>query len=254
MIFIFKHRPINLDLFTYRQMIFDAAKPKPAVQFLPSWWKELKTSLPLPNSLFPTATMRRCMGFVDYYKHGFIQPLWSDFVCRTGKIGDPFYEAAFSDNTSHVSQHPELLRGTHMPDTHYCHIKMTNPWAAKCKEDVYWMWEQPTWGYNNPNMSVLLPGVIEYKYQYSMNVNIMFARTRERAEHKMFFQQPLVHMTPLSERPFKLHYHMVAREEFDRLMQGEKLSNIDRYREYRRVRESEELGESKCPVTGWMRK
>jgi hypothetical protein len=58
-------------------------------------------------------------------------------------------------------------------------------------------------------------------------------------DHKLHFQQPLVHITPLSERPFKLHYHMVGQEEFNKLMQGEKLANIDRYREYRRVRESE---------------
>lgn len=246
MLFIFKRKPINLDLFTCRQMIYDAAKPKPAPQFLPDWWKELKSSLPLKNSLFPIATMRRCMGFVDYYKHGFIIPMWSDFVCRTGPIGHPFFEATCSDNTTHVSQHPEMLRGSHLPDTHYCHIKLSNPWAAKCKEDVYWMWEQPTWGYNNPNRSILLPGTIEFKYQYSMNVNIMFARDAQPYDHKLMFQQPLVHVTPLSERPFKLHHHMVAREEYDRLMQGEKLSNLDRYREYRRVRESEE----KCPFGG----
>jgi hypothetical protein len=249
MIFIFKHKPVNLDLFTCRQMIYDAAKPKPAAQFYPDWWKELKTEIPLQGSMFPSATMRRCMGFVDYYKHGIIQPLWSDFICRTGPIGDPFFEASFSDNTTHVSQHPQMLRGSYLPDTHYCHIKMSNPWAAKCKEDIMWMWEQPTWSYPRPNDMVLLPGTTEFKYQYSLNVNIMFARGDTPIEHKMMFQQPLVHLTPLTERPFKLHYHMVAREEYDKLMQGEKLSNINRYRAYRRVRESEE---KKCPFGGWM--
>jgi hypothetical protein len=112
-----------------------------------------------------------------------------------------------------------------------------------------WMWEQPTWSYPRPNDMILLPGTTEFKYQYSLNVNIMFARGNTPIEHKMAFQQPLVHLTPLTERPLKLHHHMVAREEFDKLMQGEKLSNINRYRAYRRVRESEE---KKCPFAGWM--
>jgi len=37
---------------------------------------------------------------------------------------------------------------------------------------------------------------------------------------------------------------MVTGEEYGRMMQGEKISNIDNYRIYRRIRESEE---KKCP-------
>jgi len=244
MIFIIKKRKIILDLFTCRQMIYDAAKPKPAAQFYPDWWKDLKAELPLGKELFPTATMRRCMGFVDHYKHGFIIPMWSDFRIRMGEVGNPFFEAAFSDSTTHVGTHPAALRGSYLPEQRYTHIKMSTPWAAKCSEDVYWKWEQPTYGFKHPNKVIVLPGTIEYKYQYSMNANIMFAKQDKPSELQLDFQQPLVHVTPLSERPFELKYHMVDTHEYDRLMQGEKVSNINRYRAYRRVRESEE---SKCP-------
>lgn len=244
MIFLIKKRKIVLDLFTCRQMIYDAAKPKPAAQFYPDWWKALKAEMPMGKELFPTATMRRCMGFVDHYKHGFILPLWSDFRIRMGAIGDPFFEAAFSDSTTHVSSHPAALRGSYLPEDRYTHIKMSAPWAARCSEDVYWKWEQPTYGFKHPNRAIILPGTIEYKYQYSMNTNVMFARQDKASELQLDFQQPLVHITPLSERPFELRYHMVDNHEYDRFMQGEKLSNINRYRAYRRVREDEE---SKCP-------
>lgn len=244
MIFIFKKRKLVLDLFTQRQMIFDAAKPKLAPQFYPDWWKELKTELQMGDELFPTATMRRCMGFVDHYKHGFVIPMWSDFRIELGPIGDPFFRAQCSDNTTSLGEHPAALRGAYLPNSHYQHLKMYTPWAAKCKEDVYWKWEQPTWSYRNPNKIILLPGTIEYKYQYSMNANLMFAREAEKTLIEIPFQQPLVHVTPLTERDLELRYHMVEGSEYDRLMQGEKLSNINRYRAYRRVRESEE---SKCP-------
>lgn len=244
MIFIFKKRKLVLDLFTNRQMIFDAAKPKLAPQFYPDWWKELKPEIYMGNELFPTATMRRCMGFVDHYKHGFVIPMWSDLRVELGPIGNPFFRAQFSDNTSSISDHPVALRGGYMPNDTYQHLKLHTPWVAKCKEDVYWKWEQPTWSYRNPNKSIVLPGTIEYKYQYSMNANLMFARGNERSLVEIPFQQPLVHVTPLTERDLELRHHIVSKEEYDTFMQGEKLSNINRYRAYRRVRESEE---SKCP-------
>lgn len=244
MIFLFKKRKLVLDLFTNRQTIYDAAKPKMAATFYPDWWKEMKNEIPIGNELFPVATMRRCMGFVDHYKYGFIIPMWSDLRIELGPIGNPFFRAQCSDNITTLHEHPAILRGTYLPATHYQHLKLHTPWAAKCKEDIYFKWEQPTWSYRNPNKSIVLPGTIEYKYQYSMNANLMFVREAGKTLIEIPFQQPLVHVTPLTERDLELRYHLVGLEEYNKLMQGEKLSNINRYRTYRRVRESEE---SKCP-------
>jgi len=244
MIFIFRKRKIVLDLFTDRQMIYDAAKPKPAAQFYPDWWKALKADIQLDKGLFPTATMRRCMGLVDHYKHGFIIPMWSDFRMRLGAIGTPHWAATCSDGTTSLGDHPAALRGSYLPNDRYQHIKLQTPWQAKCSEDVYWKWEQPTYGFKHPDRAIVLPGTIEYKYQYSMNANLMFARQKTDSEVQINFQDPLVHVTPLSERPFELRYHVVGKEEYGRLLQGEKISNVNRYRAYRRVREAEE---SKCP-------
>lgn len=244
MLFLFKKRKLVLDLFTSRQMIYDAAKPKMAAHFYPEWWKEMKTEMQVGDELFPTATIRRCMGLVDHYKNGFIIPMWADLRVELGPIGDPFFRAQFSDNVSGIGQHPATIRGAYLPEAQYQHLKLFTPWAAKCNDDVHWKWEQPTWSYRNPNKSIVLPGTIEYKYQYSMNANIMFARQHEKSMIEIPFQQPLVHVTPLTERDLELRHHMVEQAEYDRLMQGEKLSNINRYRSYRRVRESEE---SKCP-------
>ena len=144
MIFLIKKRKLVLDLFTHRQMIFDAAKPKHAPHFYPEWWKKVKTEQQIGNELFPTATIRRCMGFVDHYKHGFIIPMWSDLRVELGPVGDPFFRAQFSDSTTTINSHPAELRGSYLPDTHYQHLKLHTPWAAKCKEDVYFKWEQPT--------------------------------------------------------------------------------------------------------------
>jgi hypothetical protein len=77
-----------------------------------------------------------------------------------------------------------------------------------------------------------------------MNTNLLFVKGATTITHRLKFGQPLVHLTALTERDIDLRHHMVTREEYNKYLQGEKLSNLNRYREYRRVRESEE---SKCP-------
>lgn len=244
MFFLIKKRKLVLDLFTYRQPIFDAAKPKLAPHFYPDWWKAMKPEQYVGDELFPFATIRRCMGLVDHYKHGFIIPMWADLRVELGPIGDPTFRAQFSDGVSQIGDHPPATRGGYLPQTHYQHLKLHTPWVARCKEGVYFKWEQPTWSYRNPNKSIVLPGTIEYKYQYSMNANLMFARETDKVLIEIPFQQPLVHVTPLTERELDLRHHMVSVDEYNRFMQGDKLSSINYYRAYRRVRESEE---KKCP-------
>jgi hypothetical protein len=244
MIFIFKKRKLVLDLFTHRQMVFDVAKPKPAPNFYPDWWKELPTSIKLDTEMLPMPTVRRCMGMVDHYKHGFIIPMWTDLRIDLGPIGDSYAQFACSDKVTSVGEHHIAQRGGYLPHTHYQHVKLFNPWLAKCKEDTYFKWEQPTWSCRNPNMAILLPATVEFKYQHSMNTHLMLARSDQKVSLEIPFQQPLVHVTPLTERELDLRYHIVSREEHNKLMQEERPTAINSYRAYRRVRESEE---KKCP-------
>lgn len=244
MLFIFKRRKIVLDLFTCRQLVFDTSKPKNAAQFYPEWWKQLPRSVKLDaEDMFDTATMRRCMGMVDQFRYGFIVPLWSDLAVELAPVGFTGVKAQFSDRVSTLSSHPQAMRGAYLPDTKFAHLKLEAPWVAKCKEDVKFTWQQPTWNMPNPEQYIVLPGVIDYKYQYSMNTNVMFVRGHEERRIDLRLGQPMAHVCPISEREVDLRYHMVGGEEFGRMMQGDKISNLDNYRVYRRLREAEE----KCP-------
>ena len=122
MFFIIKNRKLVLDLFTHRQLIFDAAKPKPAPQFYPDWWKDLPTAVKVDTEMFPMPTVRRCMGIVDHYKHGFIIPMWTDLRVELGPIGDLAIQAACSDGVTSVGDHPAAQRGDYLPNTHYQHL------------------------------------------------------------------------------------------------------------------------------------
>jgi hypothetical protein len=235
MIFLIKKRKLVLDLFTCQQQIFNAAKPKAASQFFPDWWKELKTQM--PNShVVPQPTMKRCMGFVDHFKHGIIIPMWSDFRVELGELGTQTHFAITSDGYTPIAQHPTNQRGSFAPPDKYCNLKLESPWAARCKEDVYFKWEQPTWNMNNLSAYVVLPATVEFVYQHSINVHLMFPRTTSKDIREIKFGTPLVHMTPLTERELDLRYHIVTPTEFSNFQFGKRLTFLNAYKTYQRAR------------------
>jgi len=236
MIFLIKNRKIVIDLFTNEQQVFDVAKPRIASQFFPEWWKELKIQIP-DTHVVPQPTMRRCMGFVDHFKHGFIVPMWSDFRVEVGVIGTLNHYAITSDNYTPIVQHPTGQRGSFAPPDKYCNLKLESPWVAKCKEDIYFKWEQPTWNMNELNAYVVLPATVEFKYQHSINIHLMFPRASNTNVRQISFGDPIVHVTPISERPIDLKYHMVTPTEYQRYLQGKRITFLNSYRTYKRAKD-----------------
>lgn len=236
MMFFTKRRKLVLDIFTCQQQVFDAAKPKAASQFFPEWWKELKTQV-LENPVVPQPTMRRCMGFVDHYKHGIIVPMWADFRIEVGEIGTQYHYGLTSDGYTPIVQHATGQRGSFAPPDKYCNLKLESPWAARCKEDVYFKWEQPTWNMNNLTAHVVLPATVEFVHQHPINVHLMFPRGLNRDVRQISFGDPLVHVTPLTERELDLRHHMVTPTEYSNFQFGNRLTFVNAYRAYRRAKE-----------------
>ena len=236
MIFLIKKRKLVLDLFTAEQQVFDAAKPKAASQFFPDWWKELKTQIP-NTPVIPQPTMKRCMGLVDHFKHGIIVPMWTDFRIEVGEIGTEHHYAAAANGYTPIVQHSAKQRGGFAPPDKYCNLKLESPWSIKCKEGVYFKWEQPTWNMNNLTAYVVLPATVEFVYQHAVNVHLMFPRGLNRDVRQISFGTPVVHLTPLTERELDLRHHMVTPTEYHTFQSGYRLSFLNTYRTGRRAKE-----------------
>jgi hypothetical protein len=236
MIFLIKKRKVVLDLFTCQPRAFEFAKPKVATQFFPEWWKELKAHIP-DNEVELKPTMKRCMGFVDHYKHGIILPMWTDFRVEIGEIGTEYHYGLTSDGYTPIIQHSVKQRGTFAPADKYCSLKFESPWAARCKEDVYFKWEQPTWNMNNLTAYVVLPATVEFVYANAINVHVMFPRSTTRDIRQISFGTPLVHLTPLTEREIDLRYHMVTPTEYSNFEKGYRVTFLNSYRTFRRAME-----------------
>lgn len=245
MMFWFKKKKLIVDMFTVSTTVFNAAKPRLANRFYPDWWKELKQDVPTEITTSPLATMRGCSGFIEHYRHGFVVPMWTDLKVEVGEIGSPYFQASVSDNMTTVVYHDPRQRGRFAPESNFLNLKLENPWLAKCSESIPFKWEQLTWSSNKLNECIVLPGTVEYKYQHFMQLQLLFCRSDTRKMISIDFGDPLVHVTPLTERELDLRYHLVSVDEFNKLViLGERISFTRSYMKYKKALKLDQKG---CP-------
>lgn len=207
---------VTVDLYTYRQDVYDYARPLESKHFLPEWWKNLQGVVQEQHKFAPTATMRHCKGFVDQFMAGFMVPMWTDLLVETSPIGALDYRWEFADGMSTAVIHQAMLRGGFLSEKEYSHLKVMVPWVIECSEPgLKWILQQPTW--NMDGIPYITPsGVVSFDHQHSCHVN-MFAIKRDQA-HKFMVEagQPLIQLIPMSMKKVELRCHVVSREEYDR--------------------------------------
>jgi hypothetical protein len=211
--FIFtKRKAITVDCITARADVYNNFAIAPALKYTPDWWK----SLPRPTANLPTTgtNMRRCAGFVDLYKRSFAFPMWNDLAFTVAEDKTLYWQ--FADGISAVDFHPVEQRGGFAPSTEYTHAKIVSPWQMKSKSDVEWMLAAPTYNQVGLTDYIVCPGVVNFKYQNSTNVNILVTNTTQRT-FVIPHGHPLVHLVPLTERPINLRTELVTAEEFAKL-------------------------------------
>jgi hypothetical protein len=233
MLFIFKHKPIHLDCFTHNTMAYNYGEIAPAINYVPKWWK----SLPVGNKEFKT--MKGCAGFIDLYQKGFVVPLWSDLALTVHKDN---LDWEFADRNTCITPHANIQAGQLFDDANCIHIKIQSPWQFKCKEDIYWHFSQPIWNDLAGKNYCVPSGVIEFKYQYSVNINVLVRKNI--GTFTIPHNHPMAHIIPLSERPLKIHNHLIGFEEFNNIGGTSEVVFNNRYYKLKKIAQEKE---SKCP-------
>lgn len=241
MMFWFKKKEIHLDVFTYRPEVFEYYPVDHAKRFFPDWWKNMPKEVELEGTFWPTPTIKRCVGFLDYYKNGIIIPLWSDMAIHTHPLSCNWQ---FSDGRTNSISHPAEQIGEYIDSNQYRHIKIESPWIFKCKEEVNFVWTQPDWNFENHSDYFMPPGVLNFKYNMGTNIN-MFVDKREEKKYIIPAGQPMVNIIPMSERTVKIHKHLVEPLEYDRMTSLANISTfVNKYRNNKSIMKS---NESRCP-------
>lgn len=216
---IFK-KPAVLHCYTHRADVFNYAPVNSASKFLPDWWRVLpkrprfdntpKTQL--DDSL--STNMKGCVGFTDLYKKGFIVPMWCDFAVEVGKTNSNHFKYYFSDCVSEATPHPQVQRGEVYPEAAYQHLKLVSPWRFVCEEDIDFLLLEPTWNFNAPEHLKILPGILNFKYQHGANVNTVWTRGTEDTKYLLEYQQPLLHLIPITNKKVVLEHHLLNTNDF----------------------------------------
>lgn len=208
-------KPIVVNMYTDKSYVYEFAKPAPASEFYPDWWKSLDKSTKTGAIDYPT--IKTCEGFVAQYRVGVMIPAWSDLMVEIAPIGNTGYRWTYSDGKSGAQVHPTEQRGSYLPEHEYQHLKLETPWVFHCDDEVAFHWAQPMWNFDDPESVLIPPGIVNFKYQFAVNINMFFKRKPTTREVFIEHGHPLVHLVPLTERPVVFRAHLVSADEIKKL-------------------------------------
>lgn len=237
-------KPVIVDMYTDKAYVHEYASPAPASEFYPQWWKKLDKTV--QDGVIEYPTMTSCEGFVAQYRNGLVIPLWSDLVMEFAPRGTSGCRWHFADRQTEAKVHPEAQRGSYLPETEYQHVKLDAPWVFTCNEDISFQWVQPMWNFERPEEVLIPPGIVNFKYQHGVNINMFVKREPDVRVVKLDHGQPMVLLTPLTERNVVYRTHLVTAEEMEKL--NSLRSSIKFVGTYRRIKNLIQSG--RCPFGG----
>lgn len=216
--FSFFHRTskITLDCYTTEPHVYQLTPIVKSSKTIPDWWKEL------PNLQFTLGrneqgyivnqtlmNLKDCYGFLEYFSNSICIPHWSDIFIETTKDSYHWYNS-YGPNPD---EHEKEQVGKGFADYH--HIKLSSPWFFREKTGVQFVWVGAEWNLDKFHFKVL-PGVLEFRVNCGVNVNIMLPKEEKR--YIIPANQPLANIFPLSEKNVVVKNHLVTEEEKRRIV------------------------------------
>ena len=266
MLFKFKKKKIVFDAFTYNAAaakLFPITSPK---RHIPDWFKKLPSTKVIdidpehnPGLTAEAPTFKSCAGFLDLYKTGFMMPAWTDFKVTTNSKGDGhihLYDSASAHQSQPTGEspqgqsHPRWQLGENNPAFNsLIHLKFITPWRIEEKTGCKLLWIAPTWNQYPTVVPSVAPGITEYKYQDTVNVNTFWPKADRR--HTIEAGTPLVHLIPLTDAKVEFKIHEVDESEFfKKTSKSYSMYNWSFHNAYqkgvKKIKEKEKK-ESKCP-------
>lgn len=248
--FWFKKKKIIVDAFTNQSGVNTYFPLERASRNLPDWWKQLpKTSKYYQNGIpIETSTMKRCVGFVDLIKNSWTIPMYTDLKIKIEDDGWNCVTAAgLADHRGELQileSHNRDQYGSEFND--YYHFKILVPWLLEDNKGINFLMTGAYWNQTKLfDKCFFSPGVLNFKYQHSINVN--FFTKREDKLIDIAAGQPLAYLTPMTDNDIEIRFHLISDEEYkNKIFVSTYASKfVDRYRFNKRIIDEKEKG--KCP-------
>ena len=243
--FWFKRKKLVLDAFTTVTAAYNFYPVTRMKNVYPDWWKKMPATVSQTNSVglkFPTATIKKCDGFLSLYATGFNIPLWTDVIIETDLDGSYKYQMALGMDPSPVSEHGREQMGPEFDEL--IHMKLHNPWTFSEKTGVEFYFAPAWWNQIKllPNMFVP-PAIINFKYQVGAEINLFFPRINNRME--LDAGQPMVQLIPLTEHDIDIRCHLISKDEMN--TQNSLHANTTFHNAYKLKKIALQVKEKKCP-------
>ena len=231
-----KKKEIVLNCYTCRADVYNFYPVVDASKKIPQWFKQIPAPIfkKIEDYNFTLGNLKQCVGFLDYYKKGFILPLWSDLSLTIGPKNTSDYRWQFSDKESEIDTHsPEQTNHNFDPEL-YQHLKLISPWLFLCDEDISFLAVEPGWHFDVFKTISILSGALNFKYQCGTNVNLFCRREEIKTEFLFEAGTPLCHYVPLTERKVVLKTHLISQEQYARMAKINSSISFNRYYEKRK--------------------
>jgi hypothetical protein len=218
---ILKKKEIVLDCFTKDTVAYDYAKIQYGYQTMPQWWKDM------PNGMInrdgkEIPTIKACRALRKHYERAIVMPLWGDLNLKltSEKETNHLYEWSCANKNFNTNESHNDVGFEGYTQGDGFNIKFSSPWLFKSKSNIEYVVTQPTW--SNRELTdnlVLLPGVVDFKYQFNTNVNFFCRKQSKTVSLNIPAQTPITMYYPLTEDKVIIRNHLVNDSEFNRIHQ-----------------------------------
>jgi hypothetical protein len=219
-----KKNKIVLDCYTFDKQTYDLFPINNSINSMPNWWKDLNPRFN-GDRYNDVPTMKSCSAVNGFLTRGVTIPMWTDASLGVAKVKSMYGEqysivSEFANQTTSCSIHEKKqLSESFLPESDFLNFKINAPWVFKTDEEIDWMWSQPTYHYSHPDIFTVLPGIIEFKYNHNvfLNISIRKALGAEPVLLNLEGGDPMVNLVPLSDRQIEVKNHLVTKAEWDKI-------------------------------------
>lgn len=155
--------------------------PRPAKDFIPSWWKEMPKGEMNNGSKhsFEYKTAKMCPALPDTFSQGYIIPMWADSIIKYDKDSDTWQWSMSDSRNFSWETHPQRQLLNHVSegvsfrgsDASFV-FKAICPWRL-ITPPGYSVLQLPLFYHFEKNFSVL-PGVIHTDIHHELNQQVLY--------------------------------------------------------------------------------
>jgi len=231
---MFKRNEITVKLYTYEPNHFEFFKLRKGTSDFPDWFKKLPSEYYEDGFIpAPVPTAKRCPSIINYFKKSMVIPSQFDFYLKAGQDNTSGWLAPTQDSANMIKTFNNKQKtGFDVP-----HVKIDTSWLCVEETGIDFMIVDAY--YNNFNQPWrIIPGILDFKYQYSLNINIAY----NIQEDPIFIpiNTPLSFMIPLTEKDVKYEHHLVSNDEWKHIRNkcATKNTFLSKYIKYKRMKTS----------------